>query len=115
MRLTRPLLDEAVAARALSGDQAAALWAFLERREGDTPSFKPAHILYYLGGLVAVAAVYAVAMLALTEAFLARPGLAIPAGIAATLAVVMVPLGVYGATQMLDLWTESTRVRKYRE
>jgi hypothetical protein len=130
------MLDEAVTARAISGDQAAALWTFLERREGDTPSFKPAHILYYLGGmiaigamtlflsfswerfggggLVAVAAVYAVVMLALTEAFLARPGLAIPAGITATLAIVMVPLGVYGAQQLFDLWPESTRVRHYR-
>ena len=56
MQLQRRTLDEAIAARILSEAQAAELWQFLEARHADTPSFKPAHILYYLGGLVAVGA-----------------------------------------------------------
>lgn len=136
MRLTRPMLDEAVGAGVLGGDQAAALWAFLSRREGDTPAFKPAHVLYYLGGMIAIGAmtlfmtlgwerfgggglmlistVYAAVAVALTEWLLRRPGLAIPAGIAATLAIVMVPLGVYGAQQLMGLWADAARIAGYR-
>ena len=137
MRLTRPMLDDAVTAGVLSIDQAGALWGFLARRESDTPSFKPAHILYYLGGMIAVGAmtlfmtlgwerfggggllviavVYAAAAIALTEAFLRRPNLAIPAGITATLAVVMVPLAVYGAQHWLGFWADGTRAFAYRD
>jgi hypothetical protein len=137
MRLTRPLLDEAVGFGVLSVDQAGALWEFLARRGRDTPSFKPAHILYYLGGMIAIGAmtlfmtlgwerfgggglvliavVYCVLALALTEWLLSRPGLTIPAGIAATLAIVMVPLGVYGAQHLLGFWADSARIDGYRD
>src|SRR5512139_2021569 len=114
MKLTRSMIDEAVANGVLGEDQGRALWSFLSQREQETPSFKPAHILYYLGGLTAIGAmtlfmtlgwerfgggglvlissVYCVLALVLTEFFLSRRHLAIPAGITATLAIVMVPL-----------------------
>jgi len=137
MRVTRPMFDEAAAAGVISADQAGALWGFLSRREEDTPSFKAAHVLYYLGGMIAigamtlfmtlgwerfgggglvlVAAVYALAAIALTEWLLARPGLAVPAGITATLAVVMVPLAVYGAQHLLGFWADGRGASTYRE
>jgi len=137
MRLTRPLLDDAAVAGILSIEQSGALWEFLSRRERDTPSFRSAHILYYLGGMIAIGAmtlfmtlgwerfggggltliatVYCIIALVLTEWLLARPGLAIPAGIAATLAIVMVPLGVYGAQHLLGLWADGGRIQAYRE
>src|SRR3954453_1379477 len=126
MQVTRSTIDEAVASGVLAPQQGSALWDFLVQREQETPSFKPAHILYYLGGLIAIGAmtlfmtlgwerfgggglvlislVYCAIAVALTESFLARRNLAIPAGITAALAVVMVPLAVYGAQNALGLW-----------
>jgi len=131
------MLDEAAAAGLISADQAGALWGFLSRREGETPTFKAAHVLYYLGGMIAIGAmtlfmtlgwerfgggglvliatVYAVLALGLTEWLLARPGLALPAGITATLAVVMVPLAVYGAQHLLGFWADGPGTSTYRE
>jgi hypothetical protein len=126
MQITRAVLDEAAAQGLIARDQSAALWAFLAEREHETPAFKPAHILYYLGGLIAIGAmtlfmtlgwerfggggllliavVYGVAALLLTEWLLRRRQLALPAGITAALAVVMVPLAVYGAQHLLGYW-----------
>ena len=56
MRVTRSMIDEAVAGGVLGDQQARALWDFLAQREQEAPSFRPAHILYYLGGLVAIGA-----------------------------------------------------------
>jgi hypothetical protein len=132
------MIDEAVAGGILGDQQARGLWDFLVQKEQETPSFRPAHILYYLGGLVAIGAmtlfmtlgwerfgggglivislVYCVVALALTEFFLARQHLAIPAGITATLAVVMVPLAVYGAQQFLGFWpSDGPRASAYRD
>ncbi|HEX4927381.1 MAG TPA: DUF2157 domain-containing protein [Burkholderiales bacterium] len=137
MRVTRSALEQAVVSGVLSDAQAHALWDFLSRNERDTPSFKPAHILYYLGGMVAIGAMtlfmtlgwerfgggglllislmYASAALLLTEFFLSRRGLAIPAGITATLAIVMVPLAVYGAQHWLGFWASAPRASAYRD
>ena len=138
MKLTRSMIDEAVANGVLGEDQGRALWSFLSQREQETPSFKPAHILYYLGGLTAIGAmtlfmtlgwerfgggglvlissVYCVLALLLTEFFLSRRHLAIPAGITATLAIVMVPLAVYGAQHCLGFWpSDAQRTWAYRD
>src|SRR3954467_6611557 len=102
MNVTRPSLTEAVSKNLLTASQADALWSFLEDRSKDTPSFRFTHILYYLGGMIAIGAMslfmnlgwerfggwglffialaYAGAGLWLTEFFLGR-GYPIPAGI----------------------------------
>ncbi|CAN5130369.1 hypothetical protein BH10PSE17_BH10PSE17_11230 [soil metagenome] len=138
MRVTRALLDEAVAEQVLPAPQADALFGWLEARAADTPSFKPAHILYYVGGLIAIGAMtlfmtlgweqfggaglmwisacYCLLAIALTEWFLRRKGLAIPAGITGALAVVMVPLAVYGLQHVLGFWADREGVdRSYRD
>lgn len=126
MHITQAALDEAASRGLIGRDQAAALWSFLSEREQESPSFKPAHILYYLGGMIAIGAMtlfmtlgwerfggtgllfvsacYCVLALGLTEFLLARKQLALPAGITAALAVVMVPLAVYGAQNALGFW-----------
>lgn len=126
MQVTREVLEQAVDKGLLRKEESLALWTFLVEREQETPSFKSAHILYYLGGMIAIGAMtlfmtlgwerfggpglvlisasYCLVALALTEYLLRRPALSIPAGITSTLAVVMVPLGVYGAQHMLGLW-----------
>lgn len=125
MQVTRAQLDEAVTKGLLAPAQSSALWAFLAEREHEAPSFKASHILYYLGGMIAIGAMtlfitlgwetfggggllcislaYAGVALALTE-YLLRRQLAIPAGITATLAVVLVPLAVYGLQRLLGYW-----------
>lgn len=138
MQITRRVLDEATSKGLLAEGQAQSLWAFLLERELEVPSFRPAHILYYLGGLIAIgamtlfmtlgwdrfggtgllliAACYCGVALALTEFLLRRKHLAIPAGITATLAVVMVPLAVYGAQDVLDFWPfDSSSQSAYRD
>ena len=138
MRVTRSMIEEAVAACVLDEQRARALWGFLVQKEQETPSFKPAHILYYLGGLIAIGAmtlfmtlgwerfgggglvlislVYCVVAVVLTEFFLARGHFAIPAGITAALAVVMVPLAVYGAQHLLGYWpSDGPRAWAYRD
>ncbi|HEV7816659.1 MAG TPA: DUF2157 domain-containing protein, partial [Janthinobacterium sp.] len=118
MQVTRTVLDEATAKGLLREEQSVALWAFLVERERETPTFKPTHILYYLGGMIAIGAMtlfmtlgwerfggtglllisvcYSSIALVLTEYLLGRRHLALPAGITAALAVVLVPLAIYG-------------------
>src|SRR6266705_2030801 len=64
------------------------------------------------GGFV-TALLYAVLALALTHWFLARKQLEVPAGITATLAVVMVPLAIFGAQMALGYWGENKPFRDY--
>ncbi|MGO4378783.1 DUF2157 domain-containing protein [Pseudoduganella sp. RAF19] len=135
MKLTRTMLDEAVSEGLLANEQAARLWNFLLAHEQDTPAFKPAHILYYLGGLIAIGAMslfmnvgweqfggsglfcislcYMAAAIGGVEWMLARR-LVLPAGLLAALAVVLVPLAVYGLQHMLGYWAEG-RHPAYRD
>ncbi len=135
MKLNRPLLDEAARRGLVSEDQAAALWVFLSERAADSPSFRFTHILYYLGGLLAIGAMtlfmtlgwerfggwglffialaYAGAGLWATEYLLHRQRLPIPAGIVATFVVVLTPLAIYGLQSALGWWAEGRVYRDY--
>jgi len=135
MKLNRPLLDEAVRRGLVSDAQAEALWGFLSERAADTPSFRFTHILYYLGGLLAIGAMtlfmtlgwerfggwglffiallYAGAGLWATEHLLHRQRLPIPAGIVAAFVVVLTPLAVYGLQSALGWWAEGRVYRDY--
>ena len=99
------------------------------------PRFSFVHVLYYLGGMVAIGAMsifmtlgwnalggwggfvtavlYAVLALSLTHWFLEKKHLEIPAGITATLAVVMVPLAIFFAQMALGYWGENKPFRDY--
>jgi len=66
-------------------------------------------------GGFATAVFYAVLALALTHWFLERKDLQIPAGIMATLAVVMVPLAIFGAQQALGYWDMDKPFRHYHQ
>ncbi len=121
----------------LSADQAERLAAFLQARSADTPRFSFVHVLYYLGGMIAIGAMslfmtlgwnalggwggcvtailYGVLALALTHWFLERKGLRVPAGIMATLAVVMVPLAIFGAQMALGYWDAQKPFRHYHQ
>lgn len=134
MELNRTLLKEAAQKGLLSEQQADQLWSFLLEQGKDTPSFRITHILYYLGGMIAIGAMslfmtlgwerfggwglffialaYAGAGLWLTEYFLGRKYV-IPAGIIATFVVVLTPLAVYGLQAGLGWWPTGMVYREY--
>ena len=135
MRLTRKQLAEASAEGLLGEEQAERLWQFLRERGGDAPGFQFTHVLYYLGGMLAIGAMslfmtlgwerfggwglllialaYAGAGLWLTEFLLYRRRLPIPAGLAAAFVVVLTPLAVYGLQVALGWWAEGALFRDY--
>ena len=134
MNLDRPALDAAVARTIIKQEQADALWQFLADHGEDTSRFRFAHVLYYLGGLVAIGAMtlfmtvgwerfggagiltiavtYFAIAVALTWYLLER-GFPTPAGTTGALAVALVPLAVYGGQVVLGLWPEGNLV--YRD
>jgi hypothetical protein len=133
----RSELDGAVREGIISIEQADRLAAYLVRAAapGERPRFTLVHILYYLGGMIAIGAMslfmtlgwnalggwggffisvcYGVLALALTHWLLERKRLFLPAGILATLAVVMVPLAIFFAQMALGYWDEGKPFRDY--
>jgi hypothetical protein len=130
-------LEAAVRAGIITAEQAARLAEFLSGSEElpEEPRFGFVHVLYYLGGMLAIGALslfmtlawnrlsgwggfataicYTVLFLALTHWFLDRKRLWIPAGIMATLAVVTVPLAIFSAQMALGYWDASKPYRDY--
>jgi hypothetical protein len=135
--MKRSDLEPAVQAGILNADQADRLVAFYAESAQESPRFSFVHVLYYLGGMIAIGAMslfmtlgwatlggwggfatsvfYGILSLALTHWFLERKGLQIPAGIMATLAVVMVPLAIFGAQQALGYWGMDKPFRHYHQ
>jgi len=144
--IRRSDLDEAVRAGIVTAAQADQLAAFLTeqapaqaapRPEQARPRFSFVHVLYYLGGMIAIGALslfmtiswasvgpwsgvlfsvaYGVLFIALTHVFHERKQLAVPAGIMATLAVVMVPLAIFSAQYALGFWDDAKPFRHYHQ
>ncbi|WP_052452350.1 V-type ATP synthase subunit I domain-containing protein [Noviherbaspirillum autotrophicum] len=134
-------LDAAVRAGVLNPLELDALFAFLRQRAAQSPSadaarFSGTHILYYLGGMLAIGAASLFATLAVealgmgallalsllyagmamwVAATLERKGFGIPAGIFATLAVALVPLAVFALQHVLGFWADGPRAAHYRD
>jgi len=137
-------LEGAVDAGIVTSAQADQLAAFLgaqaATRDAPLPAHERArfsfvHVLYYLGGMIAIGAMslfmtiswtsygpwsgvlfsvaYGVLFIALTHHFYERKGLAVPAGIMATLAVVMVPLAIFCLQYALGYWGIERPYRDY--
>ena len=135
MQIHRQQLQQAADKGLISGKQADLLWDFFQIQNQDTPGFHTTHILYYLGGMIAIGAMtlfmnlgwerlggwgltgialsYALAGIALTEYFLHHARLRIPAGITATFVVVLTPLAVYGLQSALGFWAEGRIYQEY--
>jgi hypothetical protein len=136
-RITRTELDGAVGAGIVSVEQADRLAAFLggAAETHERARFSFVHVLYYLGGMIAIGAMslfmtlgwnalggwggcitailYGVLALLLSHWFLEQKKLYIPAGIMATLAVVMVPLAIFAAQMALGFWGDNKPYRDY--
>jgi hypothetical protein len=130
-------LEGAVREGILSAAQAGRLLEYLHSSAAvhEQPRFGFVHVLYYLGGMIAIGAMslfmtlgwnslggwggfatailYGVLALSLTQWLLERKHLYIPAGIMATLAVVMVPLAIFAAQEALGYWGASKPYRDY--
>jgi hypothetical protein len=135
MELGRTDLQQAVQAGILTAESGEALWQFLQLRQEDQPTFQGTHILYYLGGLLAIGALtlfmtqgwvilggWGLAVMAvgfalvtawLTHWFLHQKRLMIPAGILLTLTVVLVPLAIFGVQRGLGYWDDSLRYQAF--
>jgi len=139
--MRRADLEQAVRAGILSAEQAERLAAFLAARPSAGPAdaeearFSLVHVLYYLGGLIAIGAMslfmtlarnrlsgwggFATALcyfglfLFLTRWLLEQRRLYLPAGIMATLAVVTVPLAIFSAQMALGYWGAGKPFRDY--
>ncbi|HLV48687.1 MAG TPA: DUF2157 domain-containing protein [Aliidiomarina sp.] len=125
MNITRKKLGDAVTENIISTEQADALFAFFQTQSQDAPKFSATHVLYYLGGCIAIAAmtlfmslgweslggagivlislVYAAIGLKCTN-ILSAKRLNVPAGICATFVVCLTPLALYGLQQWLGVW-----------
>ncbi|RUO68754.1 DUF2157 domain-containing protein [Idiomarina ramblicola] len=134
MNITRKSLSQAVDKNILSSSQAEELFQFLKAESQGQPQFRFNHVLYYLGGLIAIGAmtlfmnlgwesldgagivlislVYAAIGLKLTHVFSSK-SLSIPAGICATFVVCLTPLAMYGLQQWLGVWPDETVYREY--
>ncbi|HEC58681.1 MAG TPA: DUF2157 domain-containing protein [Methylophaga sp.] len=134
MDVTKNKLDGAVAENIISAQQAVALYQYLTIQSQDSPKFTFTHVLYYLGGLIAIGAMtlfmtlgwesfggagivsisvlYAAVGLKITNALSAK-NLAIPAGICATFVVCLTPLAIYGLQQWLGVWPDDSVYRDY--
>ena len=117
MEVSKASIQKAVANNIISEQQGIALYNFFQEEKQHTPSFTFTHILYYLGGLIAISAMtlfmnlgweqfggagivfismlYAGVGLKLANSF-ARKHLIIPAGICATFVVCLTPIAIYG-------------------
>lgn len=141
MGVKREDLQAAADAGVLNPAEIDGLLAFLGEREALAPSqprarFSGTHVLYYLGGMLAISAasLFATlavevlgmgALLALSLAYglvalkvallLEKRGFGLPAGIFATLALALVPLAVYALQHVLGFWPEAGRDLNYRD
>jgi len=137
MKLQRADLERAEQAGVLLAGQGEALWSFLTQAglSDEVAQFRFAHVLYYLGGMIAIAAMslfmtvgyttwgawsltvfgvgYAFVAWRLGVWFLERKHLQVPAGILFTLAIVLVPVAVYGIEAGLGHWSNGERVSEY--
>ena len=124
MKLTPQNLKGAVEQNIISAQQAEQLQAYLKAQPDASPSFNFTHVLYYFGGMIAIAAmtlfmnlgweafggwgivtislIYAAIGLKLTFSF-DHKQLTIPAGICATFVVALTPLTIYGLQQGLGV------------
>ena len=136
--MKRTDLEPAVREGILTADQADRLAVFLAGQAGGSgsqPRFSFVHVLYYLGGMIAIGAMtlfmtlgwnalggwggfatailYLALALLLTHWFLEQKHLQVPAGIMATLAVAMVPLAIFSAQMALGYWGADKPYRDY--
>jgi hypothetical protein len=128
MQIDRRLLESAAEKGIINGLQVDKLWNFLKEQSEDIPSFNFTHILYYLGGLIAIGAmslfmtlgweifggfgilflslVYGGFGIYLTNILFSKKYM-IPAGITAAFVIALTPLAIYGLQKGIGWWPDN--------
>lgn len=139
LRITRIDLEKAVAGGVITAQQGSALWSLWSAQRSPAPDVAPrfsiTHILYYLGGMIAIGAMslfmnlgwerfgpWALFGIAVTYGIgcifaartLAGRNLMLPAGIVATLAIVLVPLASWALQSAFGWWPPGGAGEHYR-
>ena len=139
LRISQTDLDRAVNSGTLTAQQAAELWSAWSAARAQVPDGAPrfsiTHVFYYLGGMIAIGAMTLFmnigwerfgpwALLGIALAYgagcilasreLAGRRLMLPAGILATLAIVLVPLATWSLQSALGLWPPGGAGEHYR-
>jgi hypothetical protein len=126
MKITRDDLRWAASQGVIQAGQDEALWRALEQRGKDRPRFDAAHLAYYAGALIVIAAMgwlltkawdqlpglalsgiaagYAVIFVIASGWLWDRLGLRVPGGLLLTMAVCMTPMAIYGVLRQYGLW-----------
>ena len=134
MNITAKHLQGAIAQGLLTAPQAAALQVYFDNLPDTQPALRANHVLYYLGGLIAIGAMtlfmtlgweafggwgivticvaYAGLGLMLTT-YLQGRNYPIPAGVSAAFVVCLTPLALYGLQHALGLWPDDTQYPAY--
>jgi hypothetical protein len=134
MRITKSNLEDAVRENILSFEQSEKLIEFLNKQPNSAAQFDFTHVLYYMGGMIAIGAMtlfmnlgwesfggmgiffislfYGAIGLKLTNIFQSK-GLATPAGICGTFVIALTPLAVYGIQNALNVWPDDSVYRDY--
>lgn len=134
MNITRNMIYKAVDAKIITEEQANRLIEFVTTLPEQSPSFNLTNVLYYFGGLIAIAAMslfmnlgweryggwgilflsvsYGLLGIALAH-HLQNKGHKIPAGICATFVVVLTPLAIYGFQKGMGWWPDDTVYQSY--
>jgi hypothetical protein len=136
LNFTKKNLEDAVNENILSFEQSEKLIYFLNKQPDTAPKFDFTHVLYYMGGMIAIGAMtlfmnlgwesfggvgivfislfYASVGLKLTNIFKSK-GLVIPAGICGTFVIVLTPLAVYGLQHALGVWPDDSVYKEYHQ
>lgn len=134
MNITKQNLEKAVDENIISSEQSTKLLEFLNKQPSTAAKFDFTHVLYYIGGMIAIGAMtlfmtlgwesfggtgivfisllYGAAGLKLTNIFKSKE-LAIPAGICGTFVIALTPLAVYGLQHALGVWPDDSVYREY--
>jgi hypothetical protein len=136
MMVTRKDLEAAVKAGVLDPAELDGLFGFLTQHSAQSPRFSGTHVLYYLGGMLAIGAaslfttiavealgmgallalslLYALAAVGMAS-WLEKRGFGVPTGIFATLAIALTPLAVYALQHVLGFWADGSNAQHYRD
>lgn len=134
MKINQAALKQAVDAGVLQLGQDKQLWEFLQQQQHGVAQFRAAHLLYYLGGLLAISAMSL--FMTLSHGYFGGVGIAVLAccygllgfslaekyrdtdtpiltGIFATFSIVQAPLLVFGILVEIDAWGARDYLRHF--
>lgn len=134
MNVTKKNIEGAVNENIISFEQSEKLIEFLNKQPNTSPKFDFTHVLYYIGGMIAIGAMtlfmnlgweafggvgivfislfYGSVGLKLTHIFKSK-GLSIPAGICGTFVIALTPLAIYGLQHALGVWPDDSVYSEY--